>query len=137
MGYSWRILVDMLFASLMQFFAAAPGCSKTFLGLKPWFHYLPTTAAPDCSIRRFNVLPNGSQSSDIPLVLLVLVDDLIRIAGLVAVIFIIYGGVQYATSQGNADQAQRAQSTIINALIGLVLAIIAVATVAFVGRAIS
>lgn len=126
-----------MLSSVVQFFSAAPGCSSSFLGLKPWFHYLETEAAPSCAIVDFTLLPNGGERSDIPLILLVIVDDLIRIAGLVAVAFIIYGAIQYVTSQGSPDQAQKAQSTIINALIGLVLAIVAVGTIAFIGRTVS
>ncbi|CAN5123690.1 hypothetical protein BH09PAT3_BH09PAT3_3250 [soil metagenome] len=124
-------------------FLFAAGCAKhTFLGLVPWYQYLDygniriTNNSGEtnfCGVREFNVLPT-SGTSDIPLILLAVVDDLIRIAGLVAVIFIIYGAVMYATSQGNPDQAGKAQSTILNALGGLALAIIAVAAVSFIGN---
>lgn len=100
-----------------------------FLGLIPWYQYL--TLEDDCSIKNFNVLgPN----TDIPLVLLAVVDNLLRVAGLIAVIFVVYGGIMYATSQGSPDQTSKAQSTIINALIGLVVAVIAVVFVGFLGR---
>lgn len=46
---------------------------------------------------------------------------LLGIAGVVAVIYIIIGGYQYVTAQGNADAAMAARSTILNALIGLVI----------------
>ena len=65
---------------------------------------------------------------------LAILDDLIRIAALVAVGFVIYGGIQYVTSQGSPDQTKQAQQTIINALIGLVLAILASSIVAFIGN---
>ncbi len=118
--------------SAIQVFADVAGstCEKgNFLGLVPWYQYL--TLENDCSIKKFNVL--GS-NSDIPLVLLAVVDDLLRIAGLVAVVFVIYGGIMYATSQGSPDQTSKAQSTIINALVGLVIAVIAVVFVGFIGR---
>lgn len=100
-----------------------------FLGLVPWYKYL--TLENDCSVRKFTVL---GANSDIPLVLLALVDNLLRVAGLVAVMFIIYGGVLYVTSQGSPDQTAKAQSTIINALVGLVIAITAIVFVGFIGR---
>ncbi len=114
---------------------AAAGCEKhNFFGLVPWYKYLKfETTAGGCQITQFNVLPKGGNPSDIPLVLLAVVDDLLRVAGLIAVVFVIYGAVNYATSQGNPDQVSKAQSTVINALIGLVLAMIAVATVTFIG----
>ncbi len=121
-----------MFSTVLNYFAAAPGCEKKFLGLNTWYHYLKTNPPPDCSIKQFNVLPNGTPS-DIPLVLLAVVDDLLRIAGLLAVMFVIYGGILYVTSQGNPDQTSKAQSTILNALGGFALSLIAIAFVSFIG----
>lgn len=105
----------------------------------PWYEYLDVqkddTGA--CSVTDFNLLPKNGKSSDVPLVLLAIVDDLLRIAGLVAVIFVIYGGVQYATSQGSPDATAKAQSTVLYALIGLVIALVAVTFVTFLGRALT
>lgn len=108
-------------------------CDKdVFFGLVPWYQYLELDA--DCNVESFIVLPNDSETSDIPLVLLAVIDDLLRVSGLIAVIFILYGGILYVTSQGNPDQTSRAQSTIINALAGLAVAIVAVAFVSFIGN---
>jgi hypothetical protein len=65
--------------------------------------------------------------------LLAVVDDLLVIAGLVAVIFVIYGGIRYITSQGSPNETAQAQSTIIYALVGLAIAIIAIPTVSYLG----
>ena len=105
----------------------------------PWYQYLTVEKddTDSCAVTDFTLLPNDGKSSDIPLVLLAVVDDLLRFAGLVAVIFVIYGGVQYATSQGSPDATAKAQSTIMNALIGLAIAVVAVTFVTFLGRTIS
>lgn len=128
----------MMWQQFFSFFATAPsGCEKQFLGLLPWYHYLPgpeSGSASDfdgCSIKHFQFL--GS-NSDMPLVLLAVVDDLLRIAGLVAVGFVVYGAIQYIASQGSPDATARAQSTIINALIGLAVAIVSIAFVSFLGN---
>ena len=114
---------------------AAPHCRPpTFFGLKPWYAYLPTDA--NCNVTSFNVL-NSNGSSSFQLIALAIVDDMLRIGGLVAIGFIIYGGVLYLTSQGSADQTQKAQNTIQNALIGLVICLLAVAVVSFLGRRIA
>ena len=68
------------------------------------------------------------------LIALALLDDLIRIAALVAVGYVIYGGIQYSTSQGSPDATKKAQSTIINALIGVSMAVLAASIVAFIGN---
>lgn len=108
-------------------------CSNTFLGLEPWYHYLTvqydkTTKA--CEVTSFQLL--GSHSG-ILLVLLAVVDDLLRIAGLVAVFFVIYAGIRYITSQGSPDQTSQALSTLINALIGLAIALVAIGLVSYLG----
>lgn len=122
--------------ALLNNFSVSNGCvAPEFFGLKPWYQYLETDA--QCNIINFNPLPADGQPSDFLLIALVLVDDLLRIAGFVAIGFIIYGGILYVTSQGAPDQTGKAQNTILNALIGLVLAVIAVAAVSFIGNRIS
>lgn len=110
-------------------------CQKNdFFGLLPWYHYLPAARFDGCDIKQFIILPKGSQHSDVPLVLLAVVDDLLRIAALVAIGFVIVGAIQLIYSQGNPEDASRARSTIINALLGMGVAIIAAAFVNFLGN---
>jgi hypothetical protein len=136
-----------MLSQLFSNFAVACQTSNFFFGLVPWYGYLPavdfekpagTPASvidSACTIYQFHVLPNGGDGSDIPYVLLAVVDDLLRIAGLVAVGFVIYAAIQYITSQGNADQASKAQTTIITSLVGLAIAMIAVVFVSYLGSA--
>jgi hypothetical protein len=126
----------MIVEQLLKLFAAGPCDQHDFFGLVPWYHYLTLTPAKDangnpyCDIG-FTVL-NGNKS-DIPLVIVAVVDDLLRIAGIVAVAYIIYGAIQYIASQGSPEQTARAQSTVINALVGLAIAIVAIVAVSFIG----
>jgi len=117
---------------ITTFSLASQACEKPFFGLKTWFHYLEVEP-PNCNIKKFDFLPANGQS-DLLLVGVALIDNLLRIAGLVAIGYIIYGGILYVTSQGSADQTAKAQNTIQNALIGLVIAVIAVAVVSFIGN---
>ena len=115
----------------LQQLASANSCSKPFLGLETWFHYLPSSAFDgNCNIVNFTTLGSGS---DILLIGLAVLDDLIRIAALVAVGYVIYGGIQYVISQGSPDATSKAQQTIINALIGVVVSILAASIVGFIG----
>lgn len=45
----------------------------------------------------------------------------IGIAGVVAAIFVVYGGISYATSSGDPTKLQKAKQTIIYALIGMII----------------
>jgi len=117
---------------------AAGNCTGTcaphkFLTLVPWYQYLDLSEGAECNVN-FTLLPDGGKPSSIPLVLLAVLEDMVRIAGLVAVVFVIWGGVRYITSEGTPDGTKQAKSTIMNALIGLAIAVIATSAVAFIGR---
>jgi len=62
--------------------------------------------------------------------------DIVRfifiVLGAVAVIMIIVGGLQYATSQGDSGAVAKAKNTILYAVIGLVVALFATGIVTFV-----
>lgn len=121
--------------SLLTHFGVGAGCNPpSFFGLKPWYQYLETDS--QCNVINFKVLPKDGPS-DFILILLVLIDDLLRIIGFVAIGYIIYGGILYVTSQGSPDQTGKAQNTILNALIGLAIAVVSVAAVSFIGNSIS
>lgn len=90
----------------------------------PWYQYL------DCDA---NGAPNISNWSEaIPLIAMAVIEMLIRIGGLIAVGFIIWGGIQYTTSQGEPEGLNNAKSTILNAVIGLIIVIIAIGITQFV-----
>lgn len=54
------------------------------------------------------------------------------VVGIVAVVMIILGGINYSTSQGDPGKATKAKNTIMYAIIGLVVVIISFAVVNFV-----
>ena len=123
-------------------------CKKDFFGLEPWYQYLGVelNSNGSCEFKCFNIFSPGpgvgqqrnacgqNSSSDIPLILLAVVDDLLRIAGITAVAFVIYGAFEYVGSQGNSEVTAKAQSMIVNALIGLAVATISVVVVNFIGN---
>lgn len=49
---------------------------------------------------------------------------LLLLAGAVAVLFIIIGGFWYITSAGNEEQAEKGKSTLMNAIIGIVVIVL-------------
>jgi ABC-type Fe3+ transport system permease subunit len=101
----------------LTFFAAACKAPGLFLGIFPtWYQYIvdPSTCQP-----AFKSL------SDVWLIVAAIIDILLRLASVVAVIFVIYGGIMFTTSQGSPDQTKQARNTVINALIGLAISVTA------------
>ena len=60
------------------------------------------------------------------------VNILLWAIGVISVIMIIIGGIRYATSNGDSNNAKSAMNTIMYAVVGLVIAIFAYAIVNFV-----
>lgn len=75
---------------------------------------------------------NVSGNDDLPRFITEIISQIILIAGLIAVIFIIIGGVKYMTSSGDAGKLKSARDTIIYSLIGLIVCALAFAIVNFV-----
>lgn len=124
-----------MFSFLPFFFATATDqCDQSgFFDFVPWYHYLPQGDFAGCDIKKFTIFPSDKVPSDVPLVLLAVIDDVLRVAALVALGYLLYGAFLYSGSQGNSEQTSRAQSTLINALVGLAVATTAVAIVSFLG----
>lgn len=109
--------------------------ANTFFGLPTWYKYLETKyvsvdGVGTCKI----VLDVGSNPVGLGLVGLAIIDMLLRVGGIVAVGYVIYGGIQYIASQGEPDNTAKALHTIINASIGLAVVMISAAAVAFIGN---
>lgn len=115
-----------MFSNLFQFAAA---CETKGIPLLPsWYKYLGggKDSTGQCAVQ-FDF------PEDISAILLAVVEILLRVGTFAAIGFIIYGGVLYMTSQGEPDKAAAAQRTLLNAVIGLIITIIATAVVAFIG----
>lgn len=54
------------------------------------------------------------------------------IVGIIAVVMVVIGGVNYVTSQGDSAKIQKAKNTIMYGIIGMVIALLAFAIVNFV-----
>ncbi len=106
------------------------GENPSFLSFPTWYKFLsqkedPVTKKCDITFK----IPD-----DAPKILLAVFDIILRVSGLAAVGFVIYGGFQYILSQGEPEQTKGAKSTILNAFIGLVIAMLATAVVNIIGR---
>jgi len=66
-----------------------------------------------------------------------IVNILLYVIGAISIIMLIVGGIRYAVSGGNSAQVTAAKNTIMYALIGLVVAVLAYAIVNFVLTAVT
>ncbi len=122
--------------------ATAENCGKqsgNFLNFPTWYKYLnPVFQDGKCKVS-FPKDSNGDESIIMAAgpILLAVFEIILRIGGLAAVGFIIFGGYQYLLSQGEPEGTKGAKSTILNAIIGLAIMMSAVAIVNLIGRNIS
>lgn len=61
------------------------------------------------------------------------IDIILYVAGVLAVVYLIYSGILYITAAGNPDAAKKGQQGIINAVIGIVIIVLAF----FIARAVT
>ena len=110
-----------------------PTCDEKgmILSLKPW--YYGQTEGPNCTIKSPGDNPEA-QRNFIWGIAITIVEDLLQIVGYIAVGFIIYGGFVFMTSSGSPEKAAAGRRVIMNAVIGLVIAMAAVALVNLVVR---
>lgn len=104
----------------------------TFVGLLPWYHYLNLNS--QCDFDQTHTFVLLGTHSGVLLVGLAIIDDLLRIAGLLAVIFVIFSGVKFILSNGSPDETAKARTAGINALVGLAITMVAIAFVSFLGN---
>lgn len=106
-------------------------CSKSFFGLPTWYKYLQLDEANDCAVKTDGV-------ENVPAkVILGLIDIALFLAGLLAVVMIIWGGYLFIFGNGDPGQITNARKTILNAVIGLAIAILASQIVRFVAYLLS
>jgi hypothetical protein len=122
--------------SVFSFVAVLPGlaladpCKKSFLGFPSWAEYL--TFYTDPAGNQCIISTNTAYGNPAILIALAILDILIRLSGLVAVFFVAYGGIKLTTSQDSPDQVAGARKTILNAVIGLAIALLASQIIKFI-----
>lgn len=111
--------------------------NQGFLSFPTWYKYLDK--APGAGGRCDIAVPKDAEGNTridqvVTPVLLAIFEIILRIGGIAAVGFIIFGGFQYLISQGEPDRTKGAKNTILNAVIGLVITLSASAIVNLIGR---
>lgn len=107
-------------------------CNDRVLGFPAWYKGLTTSS---CEIRSPSSV-NGGISTFIWTIVLNIIEFLLQLVGYLAVAYIIVGGYRYMTSAGSPDGMSKAKTTILNAVIGLVISILSVAIVNLIANSI-
>lgn len=98
----------------------------------------PTVGATDTSTRPAATYTTSGQEKatgdnrDLMTMINTIINGALGVIGIVAVVIIIFGGVQYTTSAGDAAKVTKAKNTILYGVVGLVIALLAFAIVNFV-----
>lgn len=67
--------------------------------------------------------------------ILSIINILLAIAGTIAVLFLIIGGIRYVTAEGSEDRAESAKNTIQHSIIGIVIVILSFVIVRIISNA--
>lgn len=90
------------------------------------------TSASSCVSQGVTKVGGSGTTKDFNGIVKIIVNVLLFLIGIVSVVMIIFGGFRFVSSNGDPAQAKAARSTILYAVVGLILAIAAYAIVDFV-----
>lgn len=125
---SSMLLLALTFAPTAS--AADPCSGRGFLGLPTWYRGLTDS---NCNIRSPTRDDEG-MGNFVWRIVLNVIEALMMVVGYASVVMIIVGGFFYMTAAGQPDKIKSAKGTILNAVIGLVIALSSVAIVNVVAR---
>ncbi len=74
----------------------------------------------------------GDGNSDLVSVITTILNVIVGLLGIICVVVIIFGGVQYMTSTGDAGKVKKGKDTILYGIVGLVICALAAVIVNFV-----
>jgi hypothetical protein len=130
--------VALINTSDAQALSPPEGCNAYFLTFPAWYNGLVGMNGGSCTV----VSPTDLKTSEddtqylsrfIWIIVLNALQILLQVVAYLAVGFITYGGFVYLTSAGRSDKITRGREMIQNAVIGLVISLVAVTLVAYVG----
>jgi len=102
-------------------------CDDRVLGFPPWYKGL--TSGAKCEIAGPDVNDENGLRKFITKIIVNIIEIGLVLVGYIAVFFILFGGFQFLTGGSNPAQIEKARKSILNAVIGLAIAIGAIAIV--------
>jgi len=112
--------------------AAVTNCEARFMGVPPWYRGLTKESPPTCDLKTPDEV--GGIGNYIWKIVLNGIEMAIVISAYIAVFFIMYGGFLFITGGDMPAQVEKARKTILDAVIGLVIAMAAVAIINLIFR---
>lgn len=103
---------------------AYAACDDDVIGFRPWYKGLTKSVNGDCVID-YDKAKGDSLSSFVWRIVLNILVDLSVAIGYAAIIFVIWGGFNYIMSNGEPGKVAKAKTIIMNALIGMIIALLA------------
>lgn len=110
---------------------ASAACADRLLTFPAWYKGVVDA---DCNVQSPASFPGGL-TAFIWHIALNILEAILQVVGYVTVGFIIAGGFKYMTSTGSPDGMAKARTTILNAVVGLVISIFSIAIVNVVAGA--
>jgi hypothetical protein len=120
------VMTVSLGASILSPLRVNAACGDPFLTFRPWYHGLISDMTT-CKL----MTPGVEGEGDIELtafvwtVILNILSILFNLVGYLALGFIIYGGYLYVLSRGDQTRIARGKNTVVRAVIGLIICILA------------
>ena len=109
---------------------------SNFFSFPTWYRGLKGVTKdvtnPDQTKTTICTMEGSSPGSMVFTIALNIIDIALRVVALAAVGFVIYGGFRYVISRGEPEETKKAMDTILKALIGAVIAMIAAVAVSFI-----
>jgi len=121
--------------------ASAGPCNlnRQVLGIPTWYKYLrgDDSSGRCLPVLRVEDVPQGQASekninSGLPIAI-ALLEIAVTLSGIIAFIMVIWGSVKFMLALGEPDKFAAARKTVQNAMIGLVIIIIATRVISFIG----
>lgn len=103
--------------------AACEQPGQHILGLRAWYDGIAT--GDPCTVPSDAFKGEDNIKKNVWLVVLNIASSVLGVVGYLAICFVIWGGYQYMLARGDPSKVVRGKKTIINALVGLVICVLA------------
>ncbi len=119
--------IILLFSAFMPFCIASP----SYAAKKETTANICGDNTIPAAVQAANGCKDKTDEDTLPSIIINIINVVIGVLGLAAVVFIVIGGISYMTSSGEAAKIEKARKTILYALIGLGICVLAFAIVNF------